>query len=49
MREMFKARQRVRSDVKVKGHNEKRGVTLHTIQRRKGDWIDHIFRRNCRL
>jgi len=44
--QIIKARQRVRSDVKVRGHDEVRGVRLHTIKRRKADWISHILCRN---
>lgn len=28
---------------------EEEGNILHTLKRRKGNWIDHILRRNCLL
>jgi hypothetical protein len=29
--------------------NEQRNILLHEISKRKPNWIDHIFRRNCLL
>jgi hypothetical protein len=39
---------RVRSEEVLHRVNEERNI-LHTIQRRKANWIGHILRRNCLL
>src|SRR5215510_8259351 len=39
---------RVRNEEVLRRVNEDRNI-LHTIKRRKGNWIGHILRRNCLL
>jgi inosine/xanthosine triphosphate pyrophosphatase family protein len=39
---------RVRSEEVLHRVKEERNI-LHTIKRRKANWICHILRRNCRL
>jgi hypothetical protein len=39
---------RVRNEEVLHKVKEKRNI-LHTIKRRKANWIDHISRRNCLL
>jgi hypothetical protein len=39
---------RVRNEEVLHRVNEERNI-LHTIKRRKANWIDHILRRNCLL
>jgi len=37
---------RVKNEEVLQGVKEERNI-LHTIKRRKDDWIGHILRRNC--
>jgi hypothetical protein len=39
---------RVRNEEVLHGVKEERNI-LHTIKRRKANWIGHILRRNCLL
>jgi hypothetical protein len=38
----------VRNEKVLRGVKEERNI-IHTVKRRKADWIGHILRRNCLL